>query len=473
MPYRDAWDFKGPGLMYSWALIQGLFQGTSWGIRFADLVFLAIGLACVYRFARRLSPAAALPAASVLFAWFAGLNFSDTAQPDGWVAVLLAVVCLRLVPLNGPVTARGALVCGLILGWCGLFKPIYLVLGLVPLARTWLDWARGWSPALRNLGFVVLGGAVPVVLMAGWFWSQGSLAELIEANILYTATAYGAGAPLLKVRSFVDALLKSPGVALAVLLALPGLWHAMRLRREAGVVLSTWLIGTAACVALQAKYWPYHWTPMLYPLAIAAPLGAFWLGAAASRLVRGGPRVQRFAGGTVGAVLLIPTCLGSAIRGAEGMGRWAGSKLRPELREAYECREFEYFDGCTLSFGAIAKRIVAQTAPTDRILMWSQRAVVYHLSQRLPAIRFNLTWPLVRLPGNPYREKFRAEVLSTVRGAPPAYVIARVPRACDGSAPAELECLSSFPALANFVAEHYRLEDSVGIYGMYRLQRSP
>ena len=105
--------------------------------------------------------------------------------------------------------------------------------------------------------------------------------------------------------------------------------------------------------------------------------------------------------------------------------------------------------------------------------MWGNKSLIYHLSHRRQASRFGWDWALVRLPGNPYREKYRAELLAAVRRSPPVYVIARVTSACDGSPPAQLECLDSFSELATFVAEHYRLEDSVGIYGMYRFERLP
>ena len=43
LPYRDAWDVKGPLTFYTFALVRAVTGRGMWGIRLFDLVVVAAG----------------------------------------------------------------------------------------------------------------------------------------------------------------------------------------------------------------------------------------------------------------------------------------------------------------------------------------------------------------------------------------------------------------------------------------------
>src|SRR5688572_22013703 len=90
MPYRDAWDFKPPGIFVLYAIARALFGANDWGIRVLECLFLAAMCICLVRWAR----AVFLPKLSGYFAIalailiHAQLDFWHTAQPESFGGAL-------------------------------------------------------------------------------------------------------------------------------------------------------------------------------------------------------------------------------------------------------------------------------------------------------------------------------------------------------------------------------------------------
>ena len=55
MPYRDAWDIRGPGYYYLFALAQSLSGREVWGARVVDLSLLALGALSARALAARMA----------------------------------------------------------------------------------------------------------------------------------------------------------------------------------------------------------------------------------------------------------------------------------------------------------------------------------------------------------------------------------------------------------------------------------
>ena len=76
MPYRDAWDIKGPLAYYLYAVAQWLFGENLWGIRLLDLVFLVASALVLRRVVRGLSDSAVARWACLTFIlWY--LNYAQ------------------------------------------------------------------------------------------------------------------------------------------------------------------------------------------------------------------------------------------------------------------------------------------------------------------------------------------------------------------------------------------------------------
>ena len=180
MPYRDAWDFKPPGIFLTYALAQGLFGKSMLAIRLLEVLGLigtAFGLQRLGQvFLDR--PRAGLVAAAVAALVHAELEFWHTAQPETFGGYL-TVAALVVVTLE-PAQKRRWLVplgAGALFGLCALFKPPLgggiLVCGAYVLTREQLR-AAGLPRLVRCAGLLVLGFATPIALVLIWLAARGA-----------------------------------------------------------------------------------------------------------------------------------------------------------------------------------------------------------------------------------------------------------------------------------------------------------
>jgi len=160
MPYRDAWDFKPPGIYLVYALAQLMFGRNEWGIRVLETVSLASLWPAFWLLARRFNHDARVGslAASLSVLIFAELEFWHTAQPESFGGVIAIWGVLAAAPLiSEGVAPRRMLalsaVAGCLFGLSAVMKPNFGG-GAVVLAG-WLllgAWRGRWGFKLATLG---------------------------------------------------------------------------------------------------------------------------------------------------------------------------------------------------------------------------------------------------------------------------------------------------------------------------------
>ena len=124
MPYRDAWDIKGPLAYYLYALAQWLFGKNLWGIRLLNLAFLAASTAVLGRVVRDLSDSVIASWACLIFIlWYGSGSFDNTAQPDGWASMMILIGIAPLPKASGRFTLKSLVMAGLLVGCAALVKP--------------------------------------------------------------------------------------------------------------------------------------------------------------------------------------------------------------------------------------------------------------------------------------------------------------------------------------------------------------
>ena len=124
MAYRDAWDMHGPLVGLLFAIPEWIFGQHTWGVRVMDLAMLTTGALSLFVIVRDVaSTTSARWSVIFLVLTYASLGFNETAEPDGWVA-MMGLASLR--PLRGERSSlRGAAFSGLIVGALTLIKPFY------------------------------------------------------------------------------------------------------------------------------------------------------------------------------------------------------------------------------------------------------------------------------------------------------------------------------------------------------------
>jgi hypothetical protein len=304
MPYRDAWDFKPPGIFVLYAIARALFGANDWGIRLLECLFIIGMCVCIVRWARmnfapKLSGYFAIALAVLIHAQ---LDFWHTAQPEsfGGALTIFGLCTAPLFATDDRSPSRPLLrwfLSGALFGMAGLLKPQLAfgggLLVMLPCAARLLrqvpflqafalpkDGPGEWK-ALFATG---LGTVAPVALCILWFAAKGALKDAYEVLFVFTPhytkiswegqnplqmayhgvvtwfTGYSAFVPL--------------GISLLLLFG-----HRLSPReRGAALALSVLIALHLAGVVAQAKFFAYHYgaTWPLTALLVGVGFALLW-----------------------------------------------------------------------------------------------------------------------------------------------------------------------------------------------------
>jgi hypothetical protein len=453
MPYRDAWDVKGPLTFYTFALVQLVVGKAMWGIRLFDLLMLSATALATARLVRHLGgPGAGLFGALFLALQYGGAGFWDTAQPDGWAAFLMVFAVMPLVTGGGatslPLAARSAAIVGV----CSLFKPLYGAFLVVPLLYVLLADGMPLLGRLRNAAVVGLACGVPIALCALWFAWRGALGSLVDTYVLYnleqsrlpmTTTAVAA-------RRFLWRLTGSPVLLLGAAAGAVGVGSVLRTDRRSGSILAAWVVLGFWAVWTQHRFWSlYQWHVAYVPLGVVAWIGVGRLWHRPSP--EGRPAWWRALALAAGAFLFAGVIRAPARQGVRWLQLVTGRLTAEQYDSAFAT------DPLTWSVPGsrrVAAFVEEHTEPGDRVFVWSDPTVNY-LTGRPSVGRlifhnaFNTDHP------TPHREAYRAELLRSLATHPPKYfIIARRSLELSDSIN-ETNVAGRFPGLAAALAQGY------------------
>ncbi|HEU4828171.1 MAG TPA: hypothetical protein VFT04_03145 [Gemmatimonadales bacterium] len=453
MPYRDAFDVKGPLSFYPSAAVQVVAGRNWWGIRAFDLLLLIPCAVVIGRLGMRFGGRAAGAGAALLWIIaYANTGFMNTAQPDGWVAwgmlFAMAPLLLRdrspsqlLVALGGAAAAFAA-----------LLKPHYAGFLVLPLLVSWLDDRRDSRPRLALAALA--GFLAPIAAWLGIAAATGSLDGFIEAVIRFNSAKNSAGLIPALSESLSYGLLEDPVVLLGLPLAAAGIPAVSRTDRRAAVLLGGWLVLALPLVLLQRPYYPYR-------LHIVTPVIAILAAAAVARIAPAGDRALRLdtrelLAGTLlilGVVTFGRYPLGEVVRGL----RLATGRTAP----AEHYRRYASWMATAADERAAAGFLSASTAADARIFAWNHPAVPF-LADRRAAGRFLIETPVSARAGETLRARYLDSLRSSLAAAPPDVVVTEDTLGLGGS------CLSCLPPYADLgsagreLAAPYRLRHRAG-----------
>lgn len=467
-PYVDAWDTKGPLPPVTYALSQALFGRGMWGIRVIDALAMLVAAASLAAGVGRIaSREAAVWASAAMLLYITRLGHTELAQPDGWVGYLATATFIPLMRADGTPIPPGRLVlAGACIGLATLVKPFYAILGLVPLVAL-----EGRRPdVVRSIvpgaALVILGASIPLVAAAGWLLARGALAEFVDVYVRYSTTAYAElgrvdlGARYRGLMAFVGGW---PGNAAAFPFVIAGALALVRNQGRAGRVACAWLLLMVFGVALQGRFFLYHWLPVIPPAVLCAAFALHELGRGAPEESR--PPVPRLLG-AVALVLVFMPVIETPMRSVrEG----AAYLARRRSTDGY----LGGFPGsraldAPLANVEAARYLQARTASHERVLVWGWNSSIYFLSDRRPASRYFFSMPLVAAPNSRFATRYRRVFLDDLRASAPAYIVVGAPYA--GS---KEEGIDAFPQFAALLRADYRLETTIRGLDIHRRVARP
>ena len=467
MPYRDAWDIKGPLAYYLYALAQWLFGKNLWGIRLLDLVFLATSAAVLGRVVRGLTDSVIARWACLIFIlWYGSGSFWHTAQPDGWASMMILVGMAPFIKATVRLTVKSLVMSGLLVGCAALIKPFFAgFLLIVLLAVIVREEIRARDLATDTL-IVAASFALPAVLAAGWFAHRGALDELIEVYLIYPAVAYTDVtllSPASRLRGVLEYVLAGKVVVVLLPAAVLGLLRLWQTARRAALVLLGWTGLGVLIVALQNRFFEYHWTLLLPPLVLLGAVG-FHAAFEEWREHRGeSPSAPRPYRAALAFLLFLLLVFHASVRPLYSVANWIPFALGLLPAKHYYAG-FPIAGSDMLAADHIRKR----TTEDDRVAVWGWNASVIYLAGCQSASKFGYSMPLLDGEGTALRQRYRREFLADLRATRPVYIVV---------APQAEEVLgrsyglADFPELESLVMDCYRKEAAFGELTLYRLPR--
>ncbi len=412
LPYRDRWTLRPPGIFLFYSVGQLLFGKTMMAVRLVEAGALLSLFVALPIYSRRFVGSAVPGYAGALLATLTHvqLEFWHTGQSESFGGVVL--VWAVLLATWRPGTRGRQLVAwtasGALFAFAAMLKPplgggFVLCLALIVRAEyrargeggrddvpgqqqgvpgNHLQAARRWL--LEPIMTFAAGGALVVAATLLPFIAAGAVSDLVwtyrdvvpgyvavsAGNKSFTAGLYRAMGQLL----FKCSPYFAPGLALWALL--PPLGR----RERAGVLcLAAVLVPQVIGVALQTKFFDYHYGGMVHLLALWSAWGYYklWL------------RVRRrplWAVPLLVAVVLVHDVVRPDFWHRSGQ-RWQAVRNREQRVEIQDrLHSFRHHDAGQMR--RVAKWLRANTAPDARVLVWGIQSAIYFQSGRRPASRF-------------------------------------------------------------------------------------
>jgi hypothetical protein len=456
LPYRDAFETRGPLSFYVYAGLHLLFGPRAWGVRLLDLVIVAFTAFVLFRAVAALATrrAAQLTAAAWVLT-VVSLGHQDSAQFELWIAcgVLAGVV---LVTRDPTYRARDLAAFGVIVGLASLTKQFYPVLLAVP--GVVILWRRRTDvrAIVRDLAMLVLACVAPIALMLLWLWSRNGLHSMWEAHVSYSLNVYSAysGQRETRLSSTLFFLFRGAVVPTALAAGAAGLAGLWRTHRPLALALAMWLVCGLFTVELQGRFFPYHWT-ILYPaLALLAALGCARAAAIA------GP------GRWLGAALAVSLIVQLSVVPLARLRHWAMYLTGRESADAYYAR-FDVWQTNPADERAVAHYLRARTREGEPVGMWAVDAAIPYLADRPIATRATVRRTLTWAPEHEITRRYRREFLAQLAARRPTYFIVNLNRDAH-----ERPLDETFPELGALVRERYAPDTTIGALEILRLREA-
>lgn len=277
--YVDLWDVKPPGIFWVYAAVSWLPAGFR-GLRAFDLAFTLVAMGAVYALGAWWWERGAAAIGAFLYGliYVTTTGYWNMAQPDSFMVLPVVLGVLAWEWRGDGNGRRGAVLSGLLFGLAFQFRTVVALLPAVLVL--WNLW-RTREPAAVIRGLLAVAGfALFQALTLLYLALNGAVGEYLFAQFRFARHYAALGGPYAYDRfdssSYLSGLRGSlmwfNGSRLFMMApALAAILWGGVLRGDRAIRLCSWLmLAAVAGVAIQAKFFIYHWqtaTPFLALLA--------------------------------------------------------------------------------------------------------------------------------------------------------------------------------------------------------------
>ncbi len=479
--YRDVFNVKPPLTTLVHALALLLFGHSMTSIRLLDLFWtlataLVLAALAARIFGNRWVGAVAGALYPLLYYPF---GYWHTAQTDGWLNLPLAAALLLILQFESRGLQSATFPRARLFFWPGLFialatllkytaaiaLPLLAIIFVLPFV------ARGlrFSFRLRLILWLGLGFATGIAACGLLLLATGALPAFIQSQFGLMPAYVALGPTESLFRRFSQQLLTTPclrNVGIVGLIGIIATFVFFLLRHRSPFSAQTtgfsfqlaivigWFVTALVSVFAQAKFFEYHYLPLL---GVVAVLGA---GVVALFL----PWLRRLPV-VVNLGLGLVLAAGAALATGYGprfanLAQVAGGQV--SLRQYWDSGRHDSGSDFSLREDlALADYIAANTDPTDRIFIWGYEPLVYFVARRWPVSRFIYNFPLVV---SWRTADFRSELVAALAATPPRLMVVAHGDATPwvmGHDKDSYASLLEFPELLDFIRNNYFFATSV------------
>jgi len=328
----------------------------------------------------------------------------------------------------------------------------------------------------QPIGFVLpgivmaVGRSVPIALCALWFWLRGAWPNLswtlFEFTPGYTALGWN-GTPLGFYRYAFSELLVGFSFLVPLGVACAFLFRPIHGREREALFLVVGVVSVhVAGIALQAKFFQYHYSSTLPLVALVSGLGLYklWRRALA----------YKWAGiGLYAAVVTALIASRVALRHNHGtfwersLDRMSFFFLRSSTRRELDRKLYHVVDYDLDTDRKAGEAVARLSAPADSLHVWGFEPAVYWFARREPSSRYIYDVPQ-RAAWQ--RERARAELLADLRASPPKAIVVQhgdTFKYVTGDELDSHEALATFSELGRLIDEDYALAETVDDHDVY------
>jgi hypothetical protein len=288
VPYQDYWDLKPPVVYFAFALIDVLSLHTIVGVRVIGALLVAITAYTVFVLASRFASrgiALTVAVASIFLVSALGGGMGTLTEI---VAMPLWMTGLVLLSRTAAARTAGVVFLGGVLLSLATLVRLNLAFAVVTTSVALLYFAyreAGWRNVRFVVGWLFVGGCVPIAVTAGYFAVRSDLAMLWEATVVAPLLYAGHQLTLLQVIAdyardsvaFPPSLLVSFAAAAGVVL-LPWVWKSLPYAGRVCVVLALATVaGATYSIVTGGNAFGHYVIQVVSPAAVAFAAALQWL----------------------------------------------------------------------------------------------------------------------------------------------------------------------------------------------------